>query len=353
MMVGRVQQSLGGAVRGALGGATMVLSLLGPCGPVAAQDAALVDAARKEGSLMLYSGFTEADNLAAAELFQKKYGIKVNVFRGDTNNVVARFDLEVKAGRVAVDVLALADVFVSADFQKKGLLLEYRPPATQEAGFDKRFAGSHYQNAGLTIWPAAWNTKLVTGEKVPRDYDAFLDPFWKGRLGMLDASTSLIGLQYYYLLRTAMGVDYMRKLGAQSFQFLSPNNAIAERVVVGEIYGAPFMILNVIDQFRQQGAPLAQGYMTAGTPVLARTLQVTKDARQPNAGKLFVNFLLTKEGQEGFQAVARSVSPRTDVTVKDLPSLAQVKALTIEDVDGFVGSQRALRTEFEQFFKGR
>lgn len=334
--------------------ATVGLSLLLP-GVAAAQGDlnALVDAARKEGSLMFYSGFTEADNLAAADLFRKKYGIKVDVFRGDTNTVVSRFDLEVKAGRVAVDVLGLADVFVSADLQKQGRLLEYRPPSTEEPGFDKRFAGSHYQNAGLTIWPAAWNSKLVTGARVPKDFDAFLDPFWKGKLGMLDASSSLIGLQYYYLLRQAKGVDFMRKLGAQGFQFSTPNNAIAERVVVGETYGTPFMILNVIDQFTGQGAPLARAYLAEGTPVLARTIQVTKEAKRPNAAKLFVHFLLSKEGQEGFQAVARSVSPRTDVAIQGLPSLATVKALTIEDVNGFVTSQAALRTEFTQFFKSR
>jgi len=302
---------------------------------------------------MLYSGFTEADNLAAAAAFKDKYGINVDMYTGNTNDVVARYDLEAQAGRVVVDVIALADIFVSRDLEKRGLLMAYSPTSTQEPGFDKRFAGSHYQNAGLTIWPAAWNTELVPAARAPKDYTDFLDPSWSGRLGMLDASTSLIALQYYYLLRTAMGVDYMKKLGAQNLQFVSPNNAIAERVVVGEIYGAPFLILNVADGLMSKGAPLAVGYMASGTPVLARTIQISKDAPHPNAAKLFVDYLLAKEGQEKFQVVARSVSPRTDVKIEGVPALSEIKALTIQDVDGFVASQKDLRSEFEQFFKSR
>lgn len=334
--------------------AAMLLAMA-PVGTAVAQSSdltALINAAKQEGSVRLYSGFTESDNATASALFQKKYGIPVEVFTGDTTPVVARFEMEAKAGRVAVDVLALSDVFVSSDLQKQGLLMQYRPPATLEPGFDPRFAGSYYQDVGFTIWPAAWNSKLVTGANVPKDFDAFITPFWKGRLGMLDASTTMIGLQQYYLLRTAMGVDYMRKLGAQGFLFISPNTAIAERVSSGEIYGAPFMILNVVTTLMHQGAPLAMGYMTTGTPVLLRTLQITKAAPHPNAAKLFVNFLLSQEGQEQFQAEARAVSPRTDVTIKDLPSLTQVKTLTIADVDAFASKEADLRKEFEQFFKG-
>jgi iron(III) transport system substrate-binding protein len=311
----------------------------------------LIEAAKQEGTLTLYSGFTDADNKKAAELFQDKYGIEVQIFRANTNDVLARFDLEVQAGNVNADVLALADPFASAQLQQRDLLLEFTPPSAQERAFDDRFSGSHYQIAALTIWPAAWNTERVDPGNQPQDFEDFLDPFWKGRLGMLDASTSLVGIQYYYLLREAMGVEFMEKLGAQDFTFISPNNAIAERIVSGEIYGAPLLILNVAEQFIQQGAPLEVDYMPSGTPVLARTIQVVREAKHPNAAKLFVNFLLSQEGQQGFQETARAVSPRTDVSVEGVPSLADVNALTIKSVEEFLQSVDDLRAEFESFFK--
>ncbi len=312
---------------------------------------ALVAAAKQEGSVMMYSGLTEADGLAVGKAFEAKYGIPVSIYRAPTNDVASRFDLELKAGRVNVDVLALADPFVSTDLQAQDALMEYTPPATQDGGYEKRFSNGFYNYVGLTIWPAAWNTEHVPADREPTDYTDFADPFWTGRLGMLDASTSLVGLQYYYLVRRAMGADFMKKLGAQKFQFVSPNNAIAERIVVGEIYGAPLLILNVANSMKKAGAPLKVGYMKSGTPVLARTVQAAAAAPHPNAAKLLVNYFLSQEGQQVLQSSALAVSPRTDVEVEAVPNLKDVNALTIDDVDAFVSMQDELRKEFEANFK--
>lgn len=317
----------------------------------AEDDGDILKAAKAEGSVMFYSNFTQADNETAANLFNKKYGINVSIFRGETYDLLTRYDLEVKSGRVAVDVLALADVFASADLQKKGRLMKYRPPSTLEEGFDHRFAGDYFQHAGLTIWPSAWNSDLVTGANLPTDFSDFLKPFWRDRLAIQDAEIDPVGTQYYYILRKVLGVEFCRRLAAQRCHLLHPNNVIAEHIISGEMLGAPLLISNVARQMTDKGAPLGVGFMKTGTPVLARTVQIAKAAPQPNAAKLFVNFLLSQEGQTEFQQEARSLSPRTDVKIEGLPSLHDVKALSIEDVGDYLNNRKALQQEFAKLFK--
>jgi len=170
---------------------------------------------------------------------------------------------------------------------------------------------------------------------------------------MLDAATSAVGIQYYYLIREMMGVDYMRELGAQNLRFLSPNNAIAEQVVSGELFGAPALTLNVAEEFKAKKAPIDWRFPTPATPILVRTVQIAAKAAHPNAAKLFVNFLLAKDGQEGFQKVARSLSPRTDVRVAGIPRAGTFPAARIIDIDAFASSKKELQDEFIRFFKTR
>jgi iron(III) transport system substrate-binding protein len=311
----------------------------------------LIAAAKKEGSVNFYTGLTEKDNVNAAKLFKAKYGINVDIFRANTNQVLQRYDLEWKAGNVKADVLALADATASARLQQRGMLMRYEPPATKTPGYIAKFGGTHFQVLGLTVWGAAWNSEKVKGAEVPTDFHDFLKPRWKGKLGMLDASVSLVGLQQYYILRTALGADFLKQLGAQNLRFLSPNNAIAEQIVSGELFGAPILILNVAVQFKQKKAPLGYGYMKTGVPVLTRTLQISAKARKSNAAKLFVNWLLSKEGQEGFQKVARSMPPRSDVTVEGMPAPGSFEALPVDNMAAFVAKQKDIRAEFIRLFK--
>jgi iron(III) transport system substrate-binding protein len=262
-----------------------------------------------------------------------------------------RYDLEWKAGNVKADVLALADATASARLQQRGMLMRYEPPATKTPGYIAKFGGTHFQVLGLTVWGAAWNSEKVKGAEVPTDFHDFLKPRWKGKLGMLDASVSLVGLQQYYILRTALGADFLKQLGAQNLRFLSPNNAIAEQIGSGELFGAPILILNVAVQFEQKKAPLGYGYMKTGVPVLTRTLQISAKARKSNAAKLFVNWLLSKEGQEGFQKVARSMPPRSDVTVEGMPAPGSFEALPVDNMAAFVAKQKDIRAEFIRLFK--
>lgn len=322
--------------------------------PASSEMTDLIAAAKKEGTVNLYSGYTAADNIAAAALFKAKFGINVDIFRADTNQLLLRYGLEWKTGIEKTDVLALADAMSSAQLQTQGMLMPYVPPAVKEPGYIGKYAGTHFQVAGLTIWPAAWNTDKVKGADVPTDFRDFVKPQWSGgKLGMLDASILPVGQQYYYILRNALGVDFMKQLGAQKFRLMSPNNAIAEQLVSSELLGAPVMIFSVVQQFKALKAPIEAGYMKTGTPVMVRTIQIASKPKNPNAAKLFVNFFLTKEGQEGLQKVAQAMSPRSDVTVEGIPVAGSFVALSIEDVADFVAKQKEIAKEFTQFFKGK
>ncbi len=236
-----------------------------------------------------------------ADAFEKKYGIKVNYVRQDSSDTILRITNEAQAGRVSADMFD-ASTGIAA-LKKAGVLAQYRPASA--AKFTQETVDPEGYWTGLNIFAiiGAYNTELVPKGGEPKTWDDLLDPKWRG--GKIAWSTSVSSQGGPSFVGTvlaeygeARGMDYLRKLAGQKITNIdAASRSVLDQVIAGEY---PLM-LQVSDNqpvtSAAAGAPVASLEFNPSTGTL-NAMGVLKGAPHPNAGKLFVDFLASPEGQK-------------------------------------------------------
>ena len=278
-----------------LGMATMAL-------PSAAQgiDQTLIDAAKKEGQVVWYTTQIVNQFVApTAAYFEKKYGVKVNYARGDSRESTSRVINEAKAGKTQADVIdgtglgALVSAGYAAKWQPEGIR---RLP--QEYWDTK----GYWSATNLYVRVSGYNTDLVKKGEEPRSYEDLLDPKWKNRMGwaVSPEPTAVPGFVGVILSEYGRekGLDYLKKLATQN---ITPINASARKAVDNLMAGEYAIGVHVnnshVQISKQQGAPVEWVRMQPAIAFFS-IVGMTKDAPHVNAGKLLVEFLVSKEGQK-------------------------------------------------------
>ena len=156
-------------------------SLLSYSGPDRSQK--LIAAAKKEGTLTLYTTIAAKDLPAFIDPFEKKYGIKVNVWRAGTDKVLQRTLTEAAARRYEVDAIHFGSPELEALHREK-ILQPVNSPHHKELIAGAVPAHREWAAMWLSVWVQAYNTNLIKKEDLPKTYQDLLDPKWKGKLGI-------------------------------------------------------------------------------------------------------------------------------------------------------------------------
>jgi len=178
-----------------------------------------------------------------------------------------------------------------------------------------------------TLNVIGYNTRQVAAANLPKSFWDLTAPKWKGQM-LMDENESkwMAGMMTYY--GEARVIDLLRKLAAQDIQFRTGHTLIQTLVAAGERPIAVVAFANGVERLKKEGAPID---WIAAEPIIALTfgLALVKDAPHPNAAKLFIDFILSKEGQETI-ADAMYYSARRDVAspvAKQVP--AQMKVIPL------------------------
>ncbi len=170
----------------------------------------------------------------------------------------------------------------------------------------------YYNPIIQTTWA---NTKLVSTAEEPRSWRDLLDPKWKGKMLISDPDVMPINNQIYIMLTRNLGFEeeYFRALGKQDMIFVPTARDRASRLARGEAPIAWVDTLASVSGMVVEGAPIKPLDMKEGVQGSAQALNIVTGAPHPNAARVFMNWLLTKEGQT-VNARVRSILPmRTDV----------------------------------------
>ena len=295
------------------------------------QDAAWAEvlaAAKKEGKLTLYS-FTFIGDLgvALAKTFKESYGIDLEVVAGSGAVFLERIKTEARANKNVGDILEGSSTNATLAKQS-GLTQTYGSlPILKETGvwvFDPRVDSENHLIYYNPFIQTAWaNTKLVSSADEPRSWRDFLNPKWKGKILASDPNVMPINNQIYIMLTKHLGFEeeYFRSLGRQDLIVVPTARDRASRLARGEAPLAWVDTMASVSTMVVEGAPIKPLDMREGVSGSAQTLNIVSGAPHPNAAKVFMNWLLTPEGQMA-NARFRSLMPlRTDIPDFTPPSV--------------------------------
>lgn len=255
----------------------------------------LVEGAKKEKELTFYSSIPPDDIAALAAAFDKKYGVKVRVWRADSESILQRIVSEARARRYEVDIMAASSSTLEPLY-RENLLQEVKSPAL--ADLIPEAVPPHKQWAAvyLNTIVQAYNTNLVQKDSLPKTYQDLLRPEWKGRLG-IEAEDYDWFAQVVLDLGEERGLRLFRSIvAANGISVRKGHNLLTNLVAAGEVPFALTVYGFLAEQAKRKGAPLD---WFAIPPAIARPTAegLARNAPHPYAAMLFHDFLLG-EGQQ-------------------------------------------------------
>jgi iron(III) transport system substrate-binding protein len=270
----------------------------------------LMEGARREGQLTFYNSLTSL--AAAAQAFEKKYPfIKISVWRSDSTTLIKRVTEEHASGRFLADVVETSGAAMALLY-KAGVFQEYYSPELVAYGDEvkaKGKSGVYYLADRENYTSLGFNTKLISPAEAPKTYKDLLDPKWKGKMSLAGTST---GVHWVGNVLNVMGREYLDKFAAQDVKLQNMSAvALAGLVVSGEVPLSPTTQDSNIFTARKSGAPVEWRPLE---PVVANlgSAGMTAKAPHPHAALLFLDYLLSKEGQKVLIDQGLS-TPREDV----------------------------------------
>ena len=270
----------------------------------------LIEKAKLEGALTIYTSLAPTEARPMVEAFEKKYGIKVELWRAISERVIQRTVSEARAGRHTVDVVATNGPEMELLSREKILTQYFTPHAADlpPAGIPKHRL---WLPDRLQFFVVGFNTNLVKREELPKTLAGFTDPKWKGKLG-IEAGDA----EWMATLFTKWGekeaMAFFRKLSEMRPEVRKGHVLLAQLVAAGEIpVGLTIYSANA-ETLKRKGAPIDWAPIEA----VARPqgLGISRNAPHPAAALLYADFVLSaEEGQKLYESMGR---PPVNLKVK-------------------------------------
>jgi iron(III) transport system substrate-binding protein len=255
--------------------------------------ARIVEAAKKEGSLTLYTTIAEKDLPALIKPFETKYGIKVNVWRAGTDKVLQRTLAEAAANRNEVDVIHFGSPEMEALAREK-VLQPVNSPTYKDLVSGSVPAHRQWAATLLSVWVQAYNTNAIKKADLPKTYQDLLDPKWKGKLGIEAKNQDWFQTVVELTGGADKGLKFFNDLVARNGVSVRTGHTLLNNMVVsGEVPMALTVYNYMPEQAKKKGAPID---WFAIEPAVARSnaVGVARKAPRSAAALLFHEFMLTE-----------------------------------------------------------
>ncbi len=266
------------------------------------REAWLLERAKKEGGLTLYTSLSPTESGPLSALFEKKYGIKLTIWRGLSDGVVQRVVNESRAKRHVVDVVETNGPEMEILAREKMLSEFYSPHI---ADLPQGMIPKHrlWMPDRVNFFVVAYNTQKVKPEDLPKHYEGFTDAKWKGRIAIEATDAEWMG-GLVNSLGEQRGMAFFKKLSDLKPDVRKGHILLAQMVAAGET-DVGLTIYNANAQsLKQRGAPIEWVPME---PTLARPqgVAVVRQAPHPHAAALFADFIISPEAQAFLNSMGR------------------------------------------------
>ena len=312
-----------------------------PSGPTAADLALyegadrldrLIEGAKREGELSIYTSSQATDVGAVVEAFDKKYGIKTTLWRAGSEAVLNRAVQETRAGRYTVDVVETNGPELES-LSREQVLQRVKSPHHADLIAPAIRPHGEWVGTRLNVFVQAYNTKMVKKDELPKTWEEFRDPKWKGKLGIeQEDSDWLAGILSE--LGEERGTKLFREIvAANGMSVRKGHTLLTQLVASGEVPLALTVYNYKAEQLRGEGAPI-DWFVIGNAIARPNGVGVARRAPHPHAALLFYDFELSPEGQ---QIIAMRdfvpTSKKIDTPLNKVPMVFVDARVSIDEYD--------------------
>lgn len=323
---------------------------------VSSSDAAMSDiiaAAKKEGSVTVYHSANRRVVKALAEVYTKKYGIKVNWTRKGTGGVTRMFEAERLAGALKCDAISVGDPSTFIRWKNENALMKYVSASTPGI-YKKLVDPDGYSVPDRADYMAiSYSPKRVKKSEMPKSWLDIVKPEWKGRVATVDPAKSGPSRLWLAAMVEKFGWDYFRKLAKLKPLLLKSYSTSAVALVSGE---ADIIVPgNEGDALirRNKGEPVGVIYPKDGVVFRTGRVGICAKAPHPNAAKLWIDLEASHEGQALAHKVRGYIPIRSGVSVSIPRPAGLAENMLVVDDAWFLKNKKALIKKFTQIMSGR
>ena len=253
----------------------------------------LVEAAKREGALVLYTANIAEVEQGILDAFNKRFPfVKVELLRAPGGQLITRVKTEAAAGKMRADVLDHSDRALLAAMDD--MFQDYAPPNAADYLPAAQASPKLWPRITL-VWSIAYNSALV--KNPPTSWMDLTKPeYGNKQIGQVIAPSGGTTWTRSMFERQVLGEDYWKKQAATQPVLFPSNAPLSDALVRGEVVIAP-LLYNTIYPKKKDGAPIEIFFPPEGAPVTPFAAGVPKTAAHPNAARLFLNWCLSEEGQ--------------------------------------------------------
>jgi iron(III) transport system substrate-binding protein len=313
---------------------------------VHAQNAKLIEAAKKEGKAIAY-GSLESDTMQAImNGFKKKTGLDIEYWRASATKVMDRALSEARAGRPVADLIVTNDNPLRL-LQKESFFQKYESPTASDFPKDAidPVLGPRYRNVIIGV---VYNTSGIKPADAPKSLEDLVNPKYKGKLVMPDPTQHTTTTQWVASLHKVMGKEkadkFIRDLAAMKPILVESLLPSAERVATGE---TPIAITYVkyAYVFGKKGAPL--DYVRLPKMMGdGHYIGLAAKAPHPSTGKAFIDYFLDNESMNTMAKLGEFVNRKG--VHPPLPDADKIGFVEMEDLSSKEFAEK--KKEYQQIF---
>ena len=302
----------------------------------------LVAGAKKEGKLVVYASATAPQLQMYFNVFNKRYPfIKTEYFRTGKQKLVSKILLEEQAKQRIADVIHTS-VIETNILKRRNALSKYVPLESSVLPAQYKDPDGFWTSAYASGTLLGYNSRQVKRAEAPKNYDELLNPRWRNAIA-IDSNK----IEWFAMILKIKGRAYMEKLAGLNPTIRDGNTLVLQLLAAGEFPISAGVYEYSVEDMKTKGAPVD---WIGLEPVITYTVATSLPSQpnNPNSAKLFIEWLLSREGQEVINQYGR-VPIRDDVESKYGKILKQHKLL-MTDVD--LGQKEAeINETFRKLFR--
>lgn len=272
--------------------------------PTAAPTVSVLDAAKKEGVVVVYTSLNAEELEPIIKVFNTKYPqIKVDFWRGSSEDVTSKALNEYRAKTFLVDVLETTDVNI-IQLWSEGALGQYKSPESKAYPTNLSDPDGSFATTRVNLVVIAYNTNLVKKEDAPQKLEDLLDAKWANGKIAIESSDFPLMAYTTKVMGDAKAQDFWKNLAAQKPRVVTGHTELANFIVAGEFSVSPTVYAHRIESLKDKKAPI-EWVKTDPVYAFPHDIAIAKNPLHPNAAKVWIDWFLSQEGQQAIADVGR------------------------------------------------